>query len=102
MADDQETAYDAVNFLARKWVIVVLAQMAQGSRRYNELARITGADHRSLDRALTQLLNAGLIERKVEVDRKPPQVRYRLTPHGHALQQPLAVLVEWWQGLAGH
>lgn len=101
MAADWETAYDAVNFLARKWVIVVLAQLAQGSKRHNELARITGADHRSMDRALTQLLDAGLVERNVDVARKPLQVHYRLTPHGHALRKPLAELAQRWQGPAG-
>lgn len=100
MAGDWQAAHDAVNLLARKWVIPVLVKLADGPKRHNELARAIGAEHRPLDRVLAQLLSAGLIEREVEVARQPLRVRYRLTPHAAAVRPPLAELGNWWRDLS--
>lgn len=97
MAADWEAAHEALSFLARKWVIAVLIELAHGPRRHNELARAIGADHRSLDRVLAQLQSADLIERKVDTARSPLQVHYQLTPRATTLQRPLAELANWWQ-----
>lgn len=97
MTNDWQSAYDAASFLARKWVIAVLAELADGPKRHNELARAIGAEHRPLDRALAQLQNADLIEREVDVARQPLRVQYRLTPRAVAVRRPLAELADWWQ-----
>lgn len=102
VADDWQAAYDAVNFLARKWVIAVLTELANGPRRHNELARAIGVDHRSLDRVLAQLQSANLVEREVDVAAPPLQVYYRLPPRAAEVRQPLAELTNWWQRSCGH
>jgi DNA-binding HxlR family transcriptional regulator len=85
----------AVGVLAAKWSVVVLARLASGTHRFNELLRqIDGVSRRMLSATLRQLERDGLIERHV-YPRVPARVEYELSPVGQNLLAALAPLAGW-------
>jgi DNA-binding HxlR family transcriptional regulator len=96
-ADDDElrALQGAVGVLAAKWSVVVLARLASGSHRFNELLRqIDGVSRRMLSATLRQLERDGLVERHVYA-RVPARVEYELSPVGEQLLVALAPLAGW-------
>src|SRR4051795_6539702 len=84
-----------VNVLAAKWSLVVLARLASGTHRFNELLRqIDGVSRRMLSATLRQLERDGLVERHVYA-RVPARVGYELSPAGEQLLAALAPLAGW-------
>jgi len=85
----------AVGVLAAKWSVVVLARVASGTQRFNELARqIDGVSRRMLSATLRQLERDGLLERHVYA-RVPARVEYALSPAGQQLLTALEPLAGW-------
>jgi DNA-binding HxlR family transcriptional regulator len=97
-AADDETLHalqDAVGVLAAKWSVVVLARLAEGTHRFNELLRqIDGVSRRMLSATLRQLERDGLVERHVYA-RVPARVEYELSPVGANLLDALVPLAGW-------
>ena len=96
-ADDDalQALQGAVHVLAAKWSVVVLARLADGTQRFNELLRrIDGVSRRMLSATLRQLERDGLVERHVYA-RVPARVEYELSPLGENLLQALAPLAGW-------
>jgi DNA-binding HxlR family transcriptional regulator len=97
-ASDAETLHAlqaAVGVLAAKWSVVVLARLAEGTHRFNELLRQTdGVSRRMLSATLRQLERDGLVERHVYA-RVPARVEYELSPVGENLLVALAPLAGW-------
>jgi DNA-binding HxlR family transcriptional regulator len=97
-ASDAETLnalQSAVGVLAAKWSVVVLARLAEGTHRFNELLRqIDGVSRRMLSATLRQLERDGLVERHVYA-RVPARVEYELSPVGEHLLVALAPLAGW-------
>src|ERR671925_351151 len=96
-ADDESLAalQTAVGVLAAKWSVVVLARLASGTHRFNELLRqIDGVSRRMLSATLRQLERDGLIERHV-YPRVPARVEYELSPAGEHLLIALVPLAGW-------
>jgi DNA-binding HxlR family transcriptional regulator len=85
----------AVGVLAAKWSVVVLARLADGTHRFNELLRqIDGVSRRMLSATLRQLERDGLVERHVYA-RVPARVEYELSPVGEHLLVALVPLAGW-------
>lgn len=85
-----------LELLARRWTPHVLEELA-GSRRlrFNELKRrLEGISPRTLSDRLSQLTEAGLVER-TDHGETPPRVDYELTEAGHELGEALEDLVHW-------
>jgi DNA-binding HxlR family transcriptional regulator len=96
-ADEDSVAalQSAVGVLAAKWSVVVLARLASGTHRFNELLRqIDGVSRRMLSATLRQLERDGLVERHVYA-RVPARVEYELSPVGENLLAALAPLAGW-------
>jgi DNA-binding HxlR family transcriptional regulator len=97
-ASDVETLQalqGAVGVLAAKWSVVVLARLAEGTHRFNELLRqIDGVSRRMLSATLRQLERDGLVERHVYA-RVPARVEYELSPVGEHLLAALVPLAGW-------
>ena len=99
-SDDEALAalQSAVGVLAAKWSVVVLARLAHGTHRFNELLRqIDGVSRRMLSATLRQLERDGLVQRRVYA-RVPARVEYALSPAGEHLLVALVPLAGW--GLA--
>lgn len=85
----------AVQLLAGRWKLIILFWLYQGPCRFNALQRKLGKiTHRTLTRQLTELSDAGLVERK-DFQTVPPHVEYSLTERGLSLVPVLRVLHEW-------
>jgi DNA-binding HxlR family transcriptional regulator len=83
--DSLAALQSAVAVLAAKWSVVVLARLASGTHRFNELFRqIDGVSRRMLSATLRQLERDGLVERHVYA-RVPARVEYELSPAGEHL-----------------
>jgi DNA-binding HxlR family transcriptional regulator len=96
-ADDESLAalQTAVGVLAAKWSVVVLARLADGTHRFNELLRqIDGVSRRMLSATLRQLERDGLVTRHVYA-RVPARVEYELSPVGEHLLAALVPLAGW-------
>ena len=73
---------DAVAF--KKWSLPTLAALGR-PQRFAELRRTVGATARALTLSLKDLVDAGVVERRVH-DEFPPGTSYRLTATGRAVQ----------------
>jgi DNA-binding HxlR family transcriptional regulator len=85
----------AVGVLSAKWSVAVLAELAEGTHRFNELLRhIDGISRRMLAVTLRRLEQHELVERRVYAS-VPARVEYDLTPSGEELFAALAPLAGW-------
>jgi len=80
------------DLLERRWTLSILYASVEGAERFNEfrdaLGRVPPA---TLATRLTELVEAGLLERRV-LHTKPPGVEYRLTPFGEQFKPLLRAL----------
>lgn len=87
---------DLLDLFGRKWTLEVLGQLHEaGTVRFNELRReVGGVSPRTLSDRLTELEEAGLVER-IDHGTEPPKVEYRLTEMGEGLDGVLEALEGW-------
>jgi DNA-binding HxlR family transcriptional regulator len=78
-----------------KWSVLVVSQLGQGPKRFNELRRGLGSiSQRMLTLTLRGLERDGLVTRTV-FPTVPPRVDYTLTRLGRSLLQPVQELAAW-------
>jgi len=65
-----------------------------GPKRFNELSRIIGISSKSLSQCLHELVEAGLVERKVYIS-SPIRVEYTLTEKGRGLEGLIEAMRKW-------
>jgi DNA-binding HxlR family transcriptional regulator len=77
----------AADLLGRRWMLAILwAAAEEGAVRWNEFRQaLAGIPPRTLAQRLAELEEAGVLERRVLADTRPPRVEYRLTPAGRRL-----------------
>jgi DNA-binding HxlR family transcriptional regulator len=77
----------AADLLGRRWMLaIVWAAAEEGAVRWNEFRQaLEGIPPRTLAQRLGELEEAGVLERRVLPDSRPPRVEYRLTPAGRRL-----------------
>jgi DNA-binding HxlR family transcriptional regulator len=86
----------AADLLGRRWALAILWAAAEaGAVRFNEFKQtLEGIPPRTLTARLTELEEAGVLERRV-FDSRPPRVEYRLTETGRRLGYVIAALDSW-------
>jgi DNA-binding HxlR family transcriptional regulator len=85
----------AADLLERRWTVSILWAAHTGAVRFNEFRQSLGTvPPRTLAQRLTDLEEAGLIERTV-IDARPPRVEYRLTDAGLRLRGLLDAVRSW-------
>jgi DNA-binding HxlR family transcriptional regulator len=77
----------AADLLGRRWMLAILwAAAEEGAVRWNEFKQaLEGIPPRTLAQRLAELEAAGVLERRVLPDTRPPRVEYRLTDAGRRL-----------------
>ena len=90
---DACSVVEAVEQIGSQWRLVVLHDLQDGEKRFNELKRSTGASSRTLSRVLDDLEDAGLVNRRVE-DR-PIATYYSLAEKGERLCPVFDELERW-------
>lgn len=90
----------AADLLGRRWMLAILwAAAEEGAVRWNEFRQaLEGIPPRTLAQRLAELVEAGVLERRVLPESRPPRVEYRLTPAGRRL----GALVEAMRAYAAH
>jgi DNA-binding HxlR family transcriptional regulator len=84
---------EAVDEIGSEWRLIILHDLAESEKRFNELKRSTGASSRTLSRVLDDLEGTGLVNRRVED--KPIATYYSLTDSGAALCPVFDELENW-------
>jgi DNA-binding HxlR family transcriptional regulator len=83
----------AADLLERRWTLSILYASVEGAARFNEFVAVLGrVPPATLTARLTELVEAGLLERQV-LDTRPPAVEYRLTAQGKRFKPLLRELV---------
>jgi DNA-binding HxlR family transcriptional regulator len=81
------------DLLERRWTISILYASTTGAVRFNEFRESLGrVPPATLTARLNELVDAGLLERRV-LDTRPPAVEYRLTSGGKRFEPLLRELV---------
>ncbi|WP_327371762.1 winged helix-turn-helix transcriptional regulator [Streptomyces sp. NBC_01217] len=84
-----------------KWSVVVICKLADTTRGFNELRRLSGPiTQRMLSATLRRLERDGLVTRTV-LNTKPPRVDYALTSRGLSLLEIVQALARWAEENAG-
>ncbi|MDX8398223.1 MAG: helix-turn-helix domain-containing protein [Mariprofundaceae bacterium] len=85
----------AVEVIGGKWKGLILYQLRDGTKRFNELKRlIPGITQRMLTKQLKELEADLIISREVFPE-VPPRVEYSLTKFGETLTPSLEALQAW-------
>jgi DNA-binding HxlR family transcriptional regulator len=84
---------EAVEQIGSQWRLVILHDLQEGEKRFNELKRSTGASSRTLSRVLDDLEDVALVDRRVE--EQPIATYYSLTEKGDALCPVMDTLEDW-------
>jgi DNA-binding HxlR family transcriptional regulator len=81
--------------LSDKWVTLVLTALADGPKRYSQLARrIAGVSQKMLTQTLRTLERDGLVTRTITPS-VPVRVDYQLTPLGKTILPVVAAIKQW-------
>ena len=94
MADTPCPIIDSLEQIGSRWRLVVLYELQNGERRFNELKRETDANARTLSRVLDDLQDTGFVDRRMEAD-APVATYYSLTDKGESLAPVFAEIDEW-------
>ena len=85
----------AAGLLERRWTISILYASVEGAVRFNEFqASLVSVSPATLTTRLNELVEAGMLERRV-LDTRPPAVEYRMTSEGKRFEPLLRELVRY-------
>jgi DNA-binding HxlR family transcriptional regulator len=88
------SAAAALNLVGEKWALLAVREIAFGNKRFDAIARNTGAPRDRLAARLRALEAAGVVARRPYSDR-PPRYEYELTQAGQDLRAVLLALYAW-------
>src|SRR5579863_8771531 len=85
-----------LEIIGEKWTFLVLREVFNGIRRFDDMQRRTGAPRQVLSDRLNRLVDAGIL-RKVPYQEAGQRARseYRLTEKGIDLFPVIVALLEW-------
>ncbi|GAA0483103.1 helix-turn-helix domain-containing protein [Streptomyces sp. NPDC046215] len=85
---------DALGVVGEKYSLLVLREVFFGVRRFDAIARNTGAPRDILAARLRRLVEAGVLE-KVPYNERPARFEYCPTDAGYDLRPVLLMLMRW-------
>ena len=84
----------ALNLIGEKWSLLAVREIAFGNKRFDAIARNTGAPRDRLAARLRALEAGGVIVRR-QYSEHPPRFEYELTEAGQELRAVLTALRAW-------
>lgn len=93
-SQDACSVIDSLNQIGSEWRLIVLYDLQEGEKRFNEIKRSTEASSRTLSRVLDDLQETGFVNRRLEED-APVATYYSLTKKGQSLC-PIFDEIEAW------
>ncbi len=85
---------ESMEQIGSKWRLLVLHDLQDGEKRFNELKRSTDANSRTLSRVLDDLQETGFVNRRLEED-APVATYYSLTEKGRSLCPVFDEIEDW-------
>ncbi|WP_433429830.1 winged helix-turn-helix transcriptional regulator [Nonomuraea sp. CA-141351] len=85
---------NALAVVGERWSLLAMREILLGVRRFDQIARNTGASRDILTARLRKLEEVGLLERRL-YEEHPPRYEYVLTEAGEALHTVLLSLMDW-------
>jgi DNA-binding HxlR family transcriptional regulator len=92
---------ESMELIGSKWRLLVLHDLQEGEKRFNELKRSTDANSRTLSRVLDDLQESSLVERRLEED-APVATYYSLTEKGRSLCPVFDEIESWAENWLEH
>jgi DNA-binding HxlR family transcriptional regulator len=93
--EDCRAVSEVLSRVGDKWTILVVGELGNGPRRFNEIRRSLGSiSQRMLTLTLRGLERDGMVLRTV-FPTVPPRVEYELTALGRSLLEPVSGLGLW-------
>ena len=93
--EDCRAVSEVLSRVGDKWTILVVSELGNGPRRFNEIRRALGSiSQRMLTLTLRGLERDGLVTRTM-FPTIPPRVDYELTRLGRSLLEPVSALGLW-------
>ncbi len=84
-----------LTMISSKWKVLILRDLLDGTRRFNELRRSVGTvSQKVLTAQLRDMEQDGLVHRQVFAE-VPPRVEYSLTDRGRSLKPILDAMRDW-------
>ena len=97
-ADEEQSGpcsiVDSLEQIGSQWRLVILHDLQEGEKRFNELKESTGASSRTLSRVLDDLQEMDFVDRRIEED-APIATYYSLTEKGRSLCPVFDAVEEW-------
>ncbi|HEX4288098.1 MAG TPA: helix-turn-helix domain-containing protein [Trebonia sp.] len=84
----------AMNLIGEKWALLAVREIAFGNKRFDAIARNTGAPRDRLAARLRALEAGGVVARRQYCEH-PPRYEYELTEAGQELRGVLTALRAW-------
>jgi DNA-binding HxlR family transcriptional regulator len=84
----------ALELVGDRWALLAVREVALGGNRFTDIARGTGAPRDRLAARLSELVEAGVLERR-PYSTAPPRAGYHLTAAGRDLVPVLQALLLW-------
>src|ERR1043165_278160 len=95
VAEECRAVSEVLSRVGDKWTILVVNELGNGPRRFNEIRRALGSiSQRMLTLTLRNLERDGLVTRTV-FPTIPPKVEYELTALGRSLLVPVSGIGLW-------
>ncbi len=88
-----------LNLISGKWKPMILLQLKDGPRRFNELRRLLPHITQRMMTLQLRALEADGIVRRHDFNENPPRVEYSFTPKGLSLGIILGKLEHWGENL---
>lgn len=87
----------AIHLIGDPWILMIVINLLQGSRRFNELRDLMGhISPKTLSQRLKALEVLQLVERRAFLE-IPPRVEYHLTEKGQALGEIIGAIEQFAQ-----
>lgn len=80
--------------IGEKWKILIIRDLLNGTKRFNELKNSCGISQKVLTTYLRKMEDDGLVIRKV-YNQVPPKVEYTLSDVGYSLAGILNAMASW-------
>lgn len=84
----------AMDLIGKRWVGLILYELLEGPKRFNEIESALPISGRLLSERLKELEKEGLVERKVFTE-VPVRVEYSLTKMGLSLKDAISAIEIW-------
>jgi len=97
--DEKCTIYRTSDFIGKKWTIVILLELYKNNskvKRYSDIkSKITGITPKILSARLKELVEEGLVKKKVDASSFPIKCEYSLTKSGTAFIKIIKDIKKW-------